>query len=56
MRELSPGISLVAHVVKVLMKVVATRPSAYCKAKNLLPEEQSGFRAHRSTTDMIFAI
>ena len=33
------GISLVAHAGKALLKVVATRPSAYCKAKGLLPEE-----------------
>ena len=50
------GISLVAHAGKVLLKIVATRLSAYCEARDLLPEEQSGFRPHRSTTDMIFAI
>ena len=33
------GISLVAHAGKVLLKIVATRLSAYCKARNLLPEE-----------------
>ena len=50
------GISLVAHAGKVLLKIVATRLSAYCEARNLLPEEQCGFRPHRSTTDMIFAV
>ena len=50
------GISLVAHAGKVLLKIVATRLSAYCEARNLLPEEQCGFRPHRSTTDMMFAI
>ena len=50
------GISLVAHAGKVLLKIDATRCSAYCEAKNLLPEEQCGYRPHRSTTDMMFAI
>ena len=44
------GISLGAHAGKVLLKVIATRLSAYCEARNLLPEEQCGFRPHRSTT------
>ena len=47
------GISLVAHVGKVLLKVVAMRLDDYCEAKGLLPEKQCGFRPHRSTTDMI---
>ena len=50
------GISLVAHAGKVLLNIVATRLSAYCEARNLLPEEQCGFRPHRSTTDMMFAV
>ena len=50
------GISLVAHAGKVLLKIVTTRVSAYCEARNLLPEEQCGFRPHRSTTDMMFAV
>ena len=50
------GISLVAHAGKVLLKIVATRLSAYYEARNLLPEEQCGFRPHRSTTDMMFAV
>ena len=49
-------ISLLAHAVKVLLKIVATRLSAYCEARHLLPEEQCGFRPHRSTTDMMFAV
>ena len=32
------GISLIVHTGIVLVKIVATRPSAYCKAKRLLPE------------------
>ena len=47
------GISLVAHAGKVLLKIVATRLSAYYEARNVLPEEQCGFRPHRSTMDMM---
>ena len=36
------GISLIVHTGIVLVKIVATRPSAYCKAKRLLPEERCG--------------
>ena len=36
-------ISLVSHVGKILLIVVARRLSAYCEAKGLLPEEQCGF-------------
>ena len=50
------GISLVSHVGKVLLKVVARRLSAYCEAKELLPKEQCGFRPDRSTTDMMFVV
>ena len=50
------GISLVAHAGKVLLRIVATRLSAYREARNLLPEEQCGFRPHRSTTGMMFAV
>ena len=46
------GISLVAPAGEVLLKIVAARLSVYCEARNLLPEEQCGFRPHRSTTDM----
>ena len=50
------GISLVSHAGKVLLKVAARMLSAYCEARGLLPEEQSGFRPDRSTTDMIFVV
>ena len=50
------GISVVAHAGKVLLKIVATRLNAHCEASNLLSEEQCGFRPHRSTTDMMFAV
>ena len=33
------GISLVAHAGKVLLKVIAGRPSDYCELENILPEE-----------------
>ena len=36
--------------------MVARRLSDYCEAKELLPEEQCGFRPDRSTTDMIFVV
>ena len=38
------------------LTIVATRLSAYCEARNSLPEGQCGFRPHRSTTDMMFAV
>ena len=50
------GSSLVTHAGKVLLKIVATRLSAYYEARNLLSEEQCGFRPYRSTTDMMFAV
>ena len=45
-----------SHAGKVLLKVVARRLSAYCEAKELLPEEQCGFRPNRSTTDMMYVV
>ena len=50
------GISLVSHVGKVLLKVLARRLSAYCEAKGLLPEEQCGYRPDSSTTDMVLVV
>ena len=50
------GVKVVAHAGKVLLKIVATRLSAYYEARNLLLEEQCGFRPHRSTTDMILVV
>ena len=50
------GISLVAHARKSLLTIVATRLSAPYEARNLLPEEQCGFRPHRWTTDIMFAV
>lgn len=47
--------SLVKHVGKVLLKVVATSLSHYdCERGGILPEEQSGFHPRRSTLDMLF--
>ena len=48
------GISLVAHAGKILLKIIACRFSEYCERVGILPEEQSGFRPNRSTTDMMF--
>ena len=47
-------ISLVAHAGKILLKIIARRPSEYCERVGILPEEQSGFRPNRSTTDMMY--
>ena len=50
------GISLVAQAGKILLKIIARRLSDYCDRLGILPEEQSGFRPNRSTTDMMFVI
>ena len=50
------GISVVVHAGKVLLTIVAKRLGDYCEAKDLLPEEQCGFRTRRSTLDMMFAV
>ena len=41
---------------KILLKIIARRLSEYCERVGILPEEQSGFRPNRSTTDMMFVI
>ena len=38
------------------MKIIARRLGEYCERVGILPEEQSGFRPNRSTTDMMFMI
>ena len=50
------GISLIAHAGKILLEIIARRLSEYCERVGILPEEQSGFRPNRSTTDMMFVI
>ena len=50
------GISLVVHAGKILLKIIARRLSEYCERVGILPEEQSGFRSNRSTTNMMFVI
>ena len=50
------GISLVAHAGKILLKIIARRLSEYYKRVEILPEEHSGFRPNRSTTNMMFVI
>ena len=50
------GISLVAHAGKILLRIIARRLSEYCERVGILPEEQSGFRPNRCTTDMMFVI
>ena len=49
-------ISLVAHAVKILLKIVILHLSEYCERVGILPEEQSGFRPNPSATDMFFVI
>ena len=50
------GISLVEHAGEILLKILTRRFSEYCERVEILPEEQSGFRPNRSTTDMMFVI
>ena len=50
------GISLVAHAGKILLNIIARRLSEYFERVGILPEEQSGFRPNRSTTDMVFVV
>ena len=50
------AISLLAHAGKILLKIIARRLSEYCERVGILPEEQSGFRPNRSTTDVMFVI
>ena len=45
-----------AHAGKVLLKVIAGRLSDYCQREGILPEEQCGFRPHRSTVDIMFVV
>ena len=47
------GILLVTHAGKILRNIIATKLSAYCEGKNLLLEEQCGFRSHRSNDSRI---
>ena len=49
-------ISLVEHTGKILLKIIARHLSEYCERVGILPDEQSGFRTNRSTTDMMFVI
>ena len=39
-----------------LLKIIVRCLSEYCERVGTLPEEQSGFRPNRSTTDMMFVI
>ena len=49
-------LSLVANAGKVILKVVANRLGDFCEEAEILPEEQCGFRPHRSTTNMMFVV
>ena len=50
------GISLIAHVSKVLTLLINTRVTNYVEHQKILPESQSGFRKSRSTSDMILTV
>ena len=50
------GISLIAHAGKILLKIIARRLGEYYERVGIPPEEQSGFRPNRSTTNMMFMI
>ncbi|CAB1105007.1 unnamed protein product [Ectocarpus sp. CCAP 1310/34] len=50
------GIPLLSHVGKVPIKIITNRLSAFCKANNILLDEQCGFRPGRSTVDMLFVV
>jgi hypothetical protein len=50
------GVSLLDHTGKVLLKIVTARLTKYAEEQGLLPEEQSGFRPKRSTTDMLYVV
>jgi hypothetical protein len=48
------GIALMSHIGKLIAKVYAIRLDVYVEdSKDILPEEQCGFRRGRSTTDMM---
>ena len=55
MRKLR-GILLVSPTGKVPLKMFARRLGDHCEDKGLLPEEQCGFQADRSPTDMMFVV
>ena len=48
------GISLVAHVGKILLKIIARHLSEYCEHVEILPEDQSGFRPNPLITNMMY--
>ena len=50
------GISLVAHVGKLVLKIVGRRLMPYVENEHLINEAHCGFRSGRSTTDMMFVI
>ena len=44
------------HAGKILLKVIARRPSEYCERVEILPEEQSGCRPKHFTSDIMLVI
>ena len=49
-------ISLVAYAGRILLEIIARHLNEYNERAGILPEEQSGFRPNRFTTDMMFVI
>ena len=47
-------ISLISHLSKVMLKIILNRLEP--KAEEIIAEEQTGFRAGRSTTEQIFSL
>ena len=50
------GISLASAVYKVYCRIINNRLGSWVEGKNLLVEEQNGFRKHRSTIDQIASL
>ena len=50
------GISLISCVSKLYSSIMNNRIVNYCNLLNIFPEEQNGFRKHRSCEDHIFSL
>lgn len=49
-------ISLLSTISKLMEKIIARRLLMHCENNNILPQQQSGFRKHRSTSDHLFRL
>lgn len=50
------GISLTSHHGKAILLIIMARLGVFAENTGILPEEQCGFRPHRSTRDMLFVV